>query len=268
MTDHRSPPDDDLAGAVRDPTAEDAALEIEPPPSEEELVAAERLRHALRAAGAPGHLAPDVHERLLAAALGEDAAAPGPAIHDAPALARGSLEEVVSRGERRAAARLGERLEQGLRRDPDAEPDDEIEALVELAAAVQVAHAPPALDDLAAERTLARHGLGRHGLARHGLGRRAVGGDEARPSRVLRVAWGVGLAAAAAAAAMGALPCAGLLGQPAATAALVPARSTGDLFDPSEPFPRQGGTSDRIDRISASRRSDLRQNRFARWGIR
>lgn len=58
---------------------------------------------------------------------------------------------------------------------------------------------------------------------------------------------------------------------PAATvavAALIPARSTQELFDAATPFPRRGEESARIDRIAAARKSDLRANRFAAWGVR
>jgi hypothetical protein len=43
-------------------------------------------------------------------------------------------------------------------------------------------------------------------------------------------------------------------------------RSTQELF--AEPFPRQGGSSGRVDTIARARASDLRQNRFALWGVR
>jgi hypothetical protein len=47
---------------------------------------------------------------------------------------------------------------------------------------------------------------------------------------------------------------------------LVPVRSTQPLF--REPFAKTGGESARIDRITASRGADLRDNRFAAWGVR
>jgi hypothetical protein len=47
---------------------------------------------------------------------------------------------------------------------------------------------------------------------------------------------------------------------------IVAVRSTQTLFD--APFPRRGGESARIDRIARARGSDLRENRFARWGVR
>ena len=43
------------------------------------------------------------------------------------------------------------------------------------------------------------------------------------------------------------------------------ARSTQPLF--REPFRAQGGESARVDRIAMARASDLRDNRFARWGV-
>jgi hypothetical protein len=52
----------------------------------------------------------------------------------------------------------------------------------------------------------------------------------------------------------------------AEVAPLAPVRSTQPLFH--EPFARAGGASDRIDRIAMARSSDLRDNRFALWGVR
>jgi hypothetical protein len=46
------------------------------------------------------------------------------------------------------------------------------------------------------------------------------------------------------------------------------ARSTTDLFDPAEAFPRAGGESARVDRIADARIAEFRSNRFARWGVR
>ncbi len=43
-------------------------------------------------------------------------------------------------------------------------------------------------------------------------------------------------------------------------------RSTQPLFP--ERFPQVGGESARIDRIAMARSADLRENRFARWGVR
>jgi len=43
-------------------------------------------------------------------------------------------------------------------------------------------------------------------------------------------------------------------------------RSTAGLFP--DGIPPKGGTSDRVDRIAYARARDLRENRFARWGVR
>jgi hypothetical protein len=54
-----------------------------------------------------------------------------------------------------------------------------------------------------------------------------------------------------------------------ASAGLVHVRSTQSLFD--EPFAKplsHGAASARIDRIYVARESDLRENRFAMWGVR
>ncbi len=48
--------------------------------------------------------------------------------------------------------------------------------------------------------------------------------------------------------------------------AMALARSTAQLFP--EGIPVTGGTSDRVDRIAYARAQDLRENRFARWGVR
>jgi len=52
----------------------------------------------------------------------------------------------------------------------------------------------------------------------------------------------------------------------APVAALAVSRSAADLFP--EGIPKAGGTSDRVDRIAYARARDLRENRFARWGVR
>lgn len=96
--------------------------------------------------------------------------------------------------------------------------------------------------------------------------------DAAAPKlrgRVFRVVFG-GVAAVAMAAAAALFLRASGDGHPGAGLAPAPsllaARSSQDLFD--EPFPRTGGTSDRIDRIASARARDLRENRYAAWGVR
>jgi hypothetical protein len=57
--------------------------------------------------------------------------------------------------------------------------------------------------------------------------------------------------------------------QPSASSAPIPvlraSRPTGELF--AERF-ETGGTTDRIDRIALARAHDLRENRYAMWGVR
>ncbi len=53
---------------------------------------------------------------------------------------------------------------------------------------------------------------------------------------------------------------------PVARVELVPVRSTQRLFD--KPFEAKSSASARIDRIASARESDLRENRFIRWGVR
>lgn len=92
--------------------------------------------------------------------------------------------------------------------------------------------------------------------------------DKSRRSsrgRVIYVSFGA--AALAAAAAFAVLVGRGVLEPDNDQAAeLVRSRSTQDLF--GEPFPRQGGTSARMDRISEARSRDYRANLFARMGVR
>lgn len=52
----------------------------------------------------------------------------------------------------------------------------------------------------------------------------------------------------------------------APAAALIQPHTTQALF--SEPFPREGQTSARIDAIATSRGRDLRQNKWAKWGLK
>ncbi len=88
--------------------------------------------------------------------------------------------------------------------------------------------------------------------------------DAAPRGRVIRVAFGVSAALAVAAAVLlwirrPETP------EPRTASALINVRSTQPLFD--EPF-RAGEASARIDRIAMARSSDLRENRFSRWGLR
>lgn len=96
-------------------------------------------------------------------------------------------------------------------------------------------------------------------LAAMGRARRSQRG------RVIYVSFGAAALAAAAAFAV-LVGRGGLESGTGAGAELVRSRSTQELFD--EPFPRRGGTSARIDRISEARGRDYRANLFARMGVR
>jgi hypothetical protein len=186
----------------------------------------------LRAALAPSEIEQDAHEAILARALGTES----------------SDAEPTDR-EVRESVRLAASIEAILRRvpAPSQEEADSVAALSELARAVKLAHAPTAIDELGNERLI----------------RRSV----RAPGRALFAA--IAEMTAVAAAVFGIV-----LSQrtPASSREFSEAdfafvRSTSELFDPASPFPREGGTSARIDRIAESRASDLRKNRFATWGI-
>jgi hypothetical protein len=90
----------------------------------------------------------------------------------------------------------------------------------------------------------------------------------ARRGVVVRIAFGASAALAMAAAFL--LVLGRMSGQSAPSMSarapeLLPFRSTQELFD--KPFER-GSTSARIDRITVARAGDLRENRFAMWGVR
>jgi hypothetical protein len=151
--------------------------------------------------------------------------------------------------------------------DPDAPPSEEElaesarlrEALAdpakasedaELLRALASAHAPREIDPLV-HRAIVERAITGRGKPRRGV--------------VVRVAFGV--AAVFAAAALVLLFVRTRLPRPSdATAQVSISRSTQPLF--AEPFAPQGGESARIDRIAMARAADLRENRFARWGVR
>lgn len=82
-------------------------------------------------------------------------------------------------------------------------------------------------------------------------------------SNVVRIAFGAGVSVLALAASV--LLFVNVNEREAPAAPLARARSTQPLF--AEPF-RPGEASARIDRIALARASDLRDNRFARWGVK
>jgi hypothetical protein len=208
------------------------------PISDEERAAAEALRDVI-----------DRGEEPLAAEL-RAAFAPS-------ALAEADLDAVLARamGDESAATRAERDAAERLRAELEGEaPVREAAALH----ALRLAAAPPALDP-ARNEELIEAALARADEQRRA--RRAVVGRRAAVaiaaiSTVTALAAGLSL----------------FFGQPRrdapATAALIPARSTEELFDAATPFPRRGEESARIDRIAAARASDLRANRFAAWGVR
>ena len=199
---------------------------------------ADALATALLLAMAPTELDAEVNERLIAAAL--ERLAPVATSRDARAE-----EAPATAAETRDATALREALE--AMPSSLALRTDEIARLAELARALKLAYAPTQLDEVRNQAIL-----------RGALGTR----------RTQRIAVVATLFAAAAAFLLFVFrPGAGLDGPGPASASLIPARSTQDLFDPSEPFPREGGTTERIDKIAQSRTHDVRQNRFAAWGV-
>ncbi|WP_437680379.1 hypothetical protein [Sorangium sp. So ce131] len=275
----RAGPDRDRRLALVAPGSEPAASEAGPaapevdpfaPASDDELRAAralaEALEHgevplaaALRAAARPAGIDKADHEALLARALGDVRD------EDAP----------PTKAERRAADRLREALERGAAgegapgRGAGAGGEEDLGArdeLAELAGALRAAWRPAPLAELRS-RALVERAL------------RAPSAQRSRRIAPITMAALSTLAAAAAAAALmfgevgderasvaraPAAPAAALAPLPS----LIEARSTAALFDPAAPFPREGGQTARIDRITAARAADLRQNRYAAWGVR
>ncbi|WP_437908825.1 hypothetical protein WME95_13565 [Sorangium sp. So ce327] len=277
-SDPRSPPAGDgplerRAGADRGrrlalvvPGAEPVA-----PASDDELGAARALAEALdrgevpladalRAAARPAGLDRADHEALLARALGDEGAPPTKAELRAAERLREALEPQAASG---GGPGRGGSGGEGALGSPDARDE-----LAELAVALRAAWRPAALPELPGRALIDR----------------AFRASPARgPRRIAPVTMAAlsTLAAAAAAVALivgqiseerasvarapgAAAPAAALAERPL----LIEARSTAALFDPAAPFPREGGQTERIDRIAAARASDLRQNRYAAWGVR
>lgn len=216
------------------------------PRDDEGLLDAEaehELAEALRSAWAPEELDPDVNERLIELAL-EDPLAP-------------ANDEEVAESERLRAA-----LESGA-----AHPD------ADLARALRAAADPDTLDSADASR-----------LADDAISERAPRSSApARRSNVVYVAFGATAAVAALAAAVALVIRPAPDREPAAVAAkaadreapgsaVAVSRSTAELFaaelDVGDAASRVGRTSERVDRIAMARGRDLRQNRYASWGLR
>lgn len=221
-----------------------ALLEEEALVSPEELEAANELRalleqgdhewaDALRAAYVPTELDLKDNDALVDRALGIVAT-------DAPATAV----------ESDAAQRLREAIEHPRAGDRD-EPDIEVlDALVS-------AYRPRAIDPLRNELLITR------------ALKRAPQGTSSRRALPFVTAAVLGVAAMAAGVALYLRPATDV---PVATNVAPPtlqrSRSTAELFDAATPFPRAGGESARVDRIANARAAELRDNRFALWGVR
>jgi hypothetical protein len=269
------------------------AFDDEPPPDEAELEAARALRDALedgvdpmadalRAAWAPEALAPSDVDALVARSLGDALAPPTSLeVREAERL-RAALDDREDAGEAAlllalAAAAMPRDLDPRAHEvilakvldDPLAEPSPaEVEAAARLRASLDPASGVTALGDGA--------GLARALRAAY----RPAPIDSERNERLVARALGpsrrrtrglvVGLASALALAAGVALVvrASGPVAPARAAASLIRSRSTAELFDAAEPFPRSGGESTRIDRIASAREADLRANRFAAWGAR
>jgi hypothetical protein len=164
------------------------------------------------------------------------------------------------------------------RPDPSAVPDpDEPPTEAELAAAGELRRllegsAPPEPGNADGALVEAVRAASRPAPIAEAIHRQIVDKALAKPtkSKVIYLMFG-GLAGAAAMAAVLALVVRGSkepLG-PASAAAAAPmavCRSAADLFPAG--IPTTGGTSDRVDRIAYARAHDLRENRFAAWGVR
>lgn len=207
-----------------------------------------QLARALRAANAPRPIDRITHERILKRALGAEAK---------PAVRRGARIAMIS-GLFVAAAALA-MFFTTTTRDANA-PAAEAVAGAPAPAATAAAAAPAAAGDQPrSDRAAKVAEAPARGRAESKYGRAAA--PSPRP-------FAEPPGAPAAAAAEEARPAAARADDLTAVAAYVPSRSTDDLFDRNTQFPKTGGESARIDRIAMARASDLRQNRFAAWGVR
>lgn len=158
-----------------------------------------------------------------------------PDLHDDPD-APPSEEELT------ASARLRDALEDPSKPSPEAD----------LARALALAHSPRDIDPKEHKAIVDRAII--EGARRAKKQQRGV---------VIRVTFGVSAIVAVAASVLFVF---NLRAPAPAAMALAVTRSTQPLFP--ERFPQVGGESARIDRIAMARSADLRENRFARWGVR
>lgn len=223
-------------------------LDPDAPASAEEVAASQRLRDALEGLASGNASAPRSAELELAVAL-RAAWAPGAlSVEDGRAV----LAEAPSAEEQELAGRLRDALE-GAREPRASDP-----AEVSLAHALRSAFAPSPIDE-AEHRAIVDAALGKMSAAKSGADVLPL----RRRNTVVRVVFGLaagGLALAASVVFV--ITSAPTHGN---EAPLARARTTQPLF--SEPF-KSGETSARIDRIASARRTDFRDNRFTKWGVR
>jgi hypothetical protein len=169
--------------------------------------------------------------------------------------------------------------------DPDAPPtNEELEAAerlrlhleggsgaehADLVEAIRAAHAPDDLDEARHDALVARALLQMPSAKSNVVDLASARGG--RRGKMLYGAFGAVSALALAAAALmlvvrDATDQAPMAASPVAKAPPARSRSTSELF--GQQFPVTGGTTDRVDRIAYARQQDLRENRFAAWGVR
>lgn len=244
MKDPRNPQTPAVDDSLEIKRIEHALLD-EPPFDDDELRAAEATRLALENGD-------DALVAVLRAALGE----PAPLRHDELIRdALSSLPDVVARheapateDERLAAEALAVALDGGA-------PAHELPEH-HLVLALQAAHSPRPIAPLRNELLLARALASKSKRSRPAL--RYFGGALALAASVFLV-FQVSRTSA---------PPDPRSAEAVAAPTFSQSRSTAELFDPATPFPRTGGTTSRMDRIATARAAELRDNRFAAWGVR
>ena len=213
----------------------------------------DELIEAVASSAKPRPIDADVHDAILARALGIDLAATGQVDEPAePPPTAAEIEWGTLLG--RALDQTDAELEVALR---DASASDVVR-LAALARALRLAFAPISLDQLSQERLL----------------RPALKQPSRRANtRMLYGAVAVAMTLAAVFAGLWVKTAPNRDGGSArldavgAVERMTRAQSTEALFEPMQAFPREGGTTDRIDKIAEARAGDLRHNRFEGWGV-
>lgn len=229
----------------------DDELDLESEGSDpEDLEGLDELIEAVASSAKPRAIDPDVHEALLARALGISPATPEEEAAEPPATAA-----EVEWGARlcRALELTDAELETALQ---DARESDVVR-LAALARALKLAFAPRALDDLSGERLL-RPALKQPSRRQNA---RMIYGAVAVVMTLAAAFAGLYVKSSSPSKASARLEGRG------STEHMTQPHSTEALFEAMQPFPREGGTTERIDKIAESRAGDLRDNRFQSWGI-